>query len=109
MAYNSQNSNKLVANYYEARYICNHIFKGAHLVEPMNQREQQFITSTISEGSVWLGFNDLRRFMHWVKDSNGGEMTYSNWKYLGPWQMYRAKRHCAIMSLVSSSSTLFCT
>ena len=106
VAYSRQsNSYHLKANYYEARYICNHVFNGSHLVEPTNQREQEMITSRFSGGSVWLGFNDFKTFNHWVKDSDGSEMTYSNWRMFRPWYVYRGNLHCAVMSLVCKGKT----
>ena len=78
-------SQTMKANFFDARYICNHIFKGSKVVEPMNQREQNALVSLTSRqtGSLWLGFHDLRNLMHWVRDSDGGEMTYANFRPIG--------------------------
>ena len=90
----------LLATFYEARYICNHIFKDSYVVEPINQREQQAIASLPLYGSLWLGFNALKNFMHWVKDSDGGEMTYANFRHFRPWYSVRGVFNCVMMPLV---------
>ena len=108
VAYSTQtNYYHLEANYYEARYVCNHLFNGSHLFEPTNQREQETITSRFSGGSVWLGFNDFKTVNHWVKDSDDSEMTYANWHILRPWRVDRGHLHCAIMSLVCITLNIF--
>ena len=89
VAYNKGTANyQLKANFYEARFICKYIFKDAHLVEPMNEREHLAIINQGSIGSIWLGFNDFKTKMHWVKDSNGMEMTYANFRDLRPWRRF---------------------
>ena len=91
---------QVYANFYEARYVCNYTFGNSYLIEPMNEREQSAITSFVSGGSVWLGFNSIRRFMHWVKESDGGEMTYAHFRQKAPWTTRRETHHCVLMSLV---------
>ena len=103
LAYPRRVSETLYANYYEARYICNYAFNGAHLVEPTNQREDEAVVEKASSlfGSMWLGFNDFKQFNRWVRDSDGEDMTYANWFARKPWDTNRDNRHCALMTLVS--------
>ena len=72
----------IMADYYEAKYICENLFGGI-LPEPSSQAEQDAIVTLFTKGprggAIWLGFNDLKELGKWVKESDGSELTYSNW------------------------------
>ena len=99
-------SNIIPANYFEARHFCQRRF-GAQLAEPASYLENEQLVNLVGGGYIWLGFNDIDRLGHWVKQSDGAELTYSNWDTTEPWDniFKRGRRHCAIMFLVSDNDT----
>ena len=79
------------------------------LPEPSSKLEHDTLinivsSSTTSQGSLWLGFNDFKKFGHFVTDSDGNEMQYSDWAPMYPWRVDRGHKHCVIMHLVRISS-----
>ena len=52
---------------------------------------------------LWLGITDLKKFGHFVKESNGEELSYTNWDARSPIDdafLKRGAYHCTYMPMV---------
>ncbi len=63
-------------NYDDAHNICTS--EGGHLLE-INSQWEQIFTYEWTNGSIWLGLNDLYEEGNWTKWYSGATVTYSNW------------------------------
>ncbi len=63
-------------NYVDARLICTS--EGGYLVEINSEWEQMFVYG-MTDGSIWLGLNDLHGEGNWTKWNSGAPVTYNNW------------------------------
>ena len=82
---------------------------GGNVIEPSSAFEEEqlkiLVPETYPYPTLWLGINDLRKFGHFVKESDGSRLTYTNWDNKGsPVDniIRRGKDHCTVMPMVTS-------
>ena len=77
---------------------------GGKVWEPLSTYEEELIIKILGLefNVVWLGITDFRQFGNFVRDSNGEELTYSNWNIRSPFDdlTKRGSYHCTIMPMV---------
>ena len=80
-------------------------------MEPESIHEENVLRMLIHDGAnpvLWLGITDFRKYGHFVKDSNGEELTYTNWVINSPTDDWvkRGRYHCTYMPMVSDNNHL---
>ena len=78
---------------------------GAKVIEPDSadeEKELKWRLRLFEPFVLWLGINDLKKFGHFVKDSNEQELKYSNWATNEPHDNdnKRGRKNCAVMPMV---------
>ena len=82
------------------------------MVVPSSAYEEEqlkmLVPSSNPYPTLWIGVNDLRKYRHFVKESNGEPLTYSNWRQAAPAdsKKHRGRSHCTAMPMVQTMSFL---
>ena len=56
--------------------------------------------TAVGSGKMWLGFNDFEIYKKFVKNSDGAELSYSEWVVMRPWRTYSGLYRCPYVTLV---------
>ena len=89
----------------EAKAFCENEHS-AHLIEVDSEEENSAITAEINQRgfpdkkiTFWLGITDRQSEGHWVLESSGAPIAYTNWKAGEPNNSHRGGEDCALIDI----------
>ena len=89
----------------EAKAFCENEHS-AHLIEIDSEKENSAITAEINQRgfpdkkiTFWLGITDRQSEGHWVLESSGAPISYTNWKAGEPNNSHRGGEDCALIDI----------